>query len=58
MATRINNFITQIGQGVKPNMFSVDIRFPGSNLSAGTVSDAAGAERLRQDDTAAHDRRF
>ncbi len=29
MATRINNFITQIGQGVKPNMFSVDIRFPG-----------------------------
>jgi hypothetical protein len=40
MATRINNFITQIGQGVKPNMFSVDIRFPGANLSAGTVSDA------------------
>ena len=40
MATRINQFITQIGQGVKPNMFSVDIQFPGSNLSSGTVSDA------------------
>ena len=28
MATRLSNFISDIGQGVKPNMFSVDIAFP------------------------------
>lgn len=28
MATKISNFITDIAQGVKPNMFSVEIPFP------------------------------
>jgi len=28
MATKISNFITEIAQGVKPNMFSVEIPFP------------------------------
>jgi len=28
MATKLSNFITDIGQGVKPNMFMVDIAFP------------------------------
>jgi len=30
MATKLSNFISDIGQGVKPNMFSVDIAFPDS----------------------------
>lgn len=30
MATKISNFITNIAQGVKPNMFSVEIPFPES----------------------------
>jgi len=29
MATKLSNFISDIGQGVKPNMFMVDIAFPG-----------------------------
>jgi len=36
MATRINDFISNIGQGVKPNMFSIDITWPtdlGDNAS-------------------------
>lgn len=37
MATKLNNFINEIGQGVKPNMFMVDIAFPGE------VSGAEGA---------------
>lgn len=28
MATRIDNFLTKIGEGVKPNMFVVDINWP------------------------------
>ena len=28
MATKLSNFISDIGQGVKPNMFMVDIAFP------------------------------
>jgi hypothetical protein len=28
MATKLSNFISDIGQGVKPNMFIVDIEFP------------------------------
>ena len=32
MATRINDFLTNIGQGVKPNMFSIDIQWPAGNL--------------------------
>ena len=28
MATKLSNFISDIGQGVKPNMFIVDIAFP------------------------------
>ncbi len=34
MATRINDFILDIGQGVKPNMFSVDIQWPTGNLTS------------------------
>ena len=41
MATRINNFIQNIGQGVKPNMFSIDIQWPAGNLAGGVPSDAA-----------------
>ena len=40
MATRINNFIQNIGQGVKPNMFSIDIQWPAGNLVGGVPSDA------------------
>jgi len=40
MATRINNFITNIGQGVKPNMFSIDIQWPAGGLSTGVPADA------------------
>jgi hypothetical protein len=35
MATRINEFLTTIGQGVKPNMFSIDIQWPESGLVGG-----------------------
>ena len=40
MATKISNFISQIGQGVKPNMFYVEIPFPtaSSGLKQGTIS--------------------
>jgi len=40
MATKISNFISQIGQGVKPNMFYVEIPFPtaGNGLKGGTIS--------------------
>ena len=31
MATsNVSNFIQRVGQGVKPNMFMVDINFPGA----------------------------
>ena len=40
MATRINNFITNIGQGVKPNMFSIDIQWPAGGLTTGVPADA------------------
>ena len=38
MATKLSNFITDIGQGVKPNMFIVDIAFP--SQVAGADGDA------------------
>lgn len=41
MTTRINNFIQNIGQGVKPNMFSIDIQWPTGNLEGGVPSDAS-----------------
>ena len=40
MATRINNFIQDIGQGVKPNMFSIDIQWPAGNLVSGVPTDS------------------
>jgi hypothetical protein len=40
MATRINDFLTNIGQGVKPNMFSIDIQWPAGNLVSGVPSDS------------------
>jgi hypothetical protein len=40
MATRINNFIQNIGQGVKPNMFSIDIQWPAGGFTGGVPSDA------------------
>lgn len=42
MATKISNFIAEIGQGVKPNMFYVEIPFPtaSNGLKQGTVSTA------------------
>jgi hypothetical protein len=40
MTTRINNFIKDIGQGVKPNMFSIDIQWPNGGLTSGTPADA------------------
>jgi len=41
MATRINNFIQNIGQGVKPNMFSIDIQWPAGGLAGGVPTDSA-----------------
>ena len=38
MATKLSNFISDIGQGVKPNMFIVDIAFP--TEVAGAADDA------------------
>jgi hypothetical protein len=35
MATKINEFITTIGQGVKPNMFSIDIQWPSTGFASG-----------------------
>ena len=40
MATRINNFIQNIGQGVKPNMFSIDIQWPAGGLVGGVPTDS------------------
>jgi len=34
MATKLSNFIGDIGQGVKPNMFMVDITFPDSTADS------------------------
>ena len=34
MATKLSNFISDIGQGVKPNMFMVDITFPDGTANA------------------------
>jgi hypothetical protein len=39
MATKLSNIITDIGQGVKPNMFIVDIAFPGEVAGAEGDSD-------------------
>ena len=44
MATKISNFISQIGQGVKPNMFYVEIPFP--TASAGLKQGTASADDL------------
>ena len=40
MATRINEFITNIGQGVKPNMFSIDIQWPQGGFANGNPTDS------------------
>ena len=55
MATRINNFIQNIGQGVKPNMFSIDIQWPAQGLVGGVPSasgsgDSAGSGGLSDKD--------
>jgi hypothetical protein len=39
MATKLSNFIQEIGQGVKPNMFIVDIAFPTEVEGAGGDAD-------------------
>ena len=39
MATKLSNFIQEIGQGVKPNMFIVDIAFPTQVEGAGGDAD-------------------
>ena len=39
MATKLSNFISDIGQGVKPNMFIVDIAFPGEVSGADSDAD-------------------
>ena len=39
MAVKINNFLERVGQGVKPNMFAVDITFPDSIAGAGGDAD-------------------
>ena len=37
MATKINDFISKIGQGTKPNMFAIDIQWP-TDLGSGNAS--------------------
>jgi hypothetical protein len=37
MATKINDFISKIGQGTKPNMFAIDIVWP-TDLGSGNAS--------------------
>ena len=44
MATRINDFISNIGQGVKPNMFTIDIQWPSGGLEGGTPGADGGGE--------------
>ena len=39
MATALNNFLSKIGEGVKPNMFSVDINWPQSMSEAPSNGD-------------------
>jgi len=41
MATRINDFLTNIGQGVKPNMFSIDIQWPAGNLVSNVPTESS-----------------
>jgi hypothetical protein len=36
-SSKINDFISKVGQGVKPNMFVVDIVFPGGNIGGGII---------------------
>ena len=44
MATNnVSSFLQVIGQGVKPNMFTVDIQFPGG-FSDATINDLAGGD--------------
>ena len=44
MATNnVSSFLQVIGQGVKPNMFTVDIQFP-AGFSDATINDLAGGE--------------
>jgi hypothetical protein len=38
IGTNISNFISTIGQGVKPNMFLVDIQWPAKDLGNGTLN--------------------
>jgi hypothetical protein len=44
MTTRINDFISNIGQGVKPNMFTIDIQWPTGGLEGGTPGADGGGE--------------
>jgi hypothetical protein len=41
--SKISDFISKVGQGVKPNMFAVDIVFPTAGISA--VGTGAGSEK-------------
>jgi len=45
--SKLSSFITKVGQGVKPNMFTVDIGFPDAigAASGSAVSTGAGSEK-------------
>ena len=38
ITSNVSNFLTQVKQGVRPNMFQVDITFPGTNADQTLVS--------------------
>ena len=49
MATsNVSTFLSNIGQGVKPNMFSVDINFPGALSLTADAQDTTGQPALKQ----------
>ncbi|HRD41654.1 MAG TPA: phage tail protein [Prochlorococcaceae cyanobacterium AMR_MDS_5431] len=43
--TTINDFISKIGQGTKPNMFAIDIVWPGSGLADGVPGTGSGSDK-------------
>ena len=45
--SKISDFISKVGQGVKPNMFVVDIAFPSGSIGAG--GDGTGTVTSEQD---------
>jgi hypothetical protein len=43
--TTINDFISRIGQGTKPNMFAIDIVWPNGGLADGVPGTGAGGDK-------------